>query len=60
MGGTYNTYLETKILNTVLVGKAERRRQIGKFRRRWEENFKVGLEKRRCGTCTWLFWLRIK
>ena len=52
MGGTYNTYLETKILNTVLVGKAERRRQIGKFRRRWEENFKVGLEKRRCGTCT--------
>jgi hypothetical protein len=35
-------YGEMKNINTALVGKAERRRQIGKFRRRWEENFKVG------------------
>ena len=52
MGGTCNTYGEMNNVNTVLVGKAERRRQVGKFRRRWEENFKVGHEERRCETWT--------
>jgi hypothetical protein len=52
MGGTCHTYGEMNNVNTVLVGKAERRRQIGKFRRRWEEDFKVGHEERRWGTWT--------
>ena len=54
MGGTCNTCGEMKDVNTILVGKAERRRQLGKFRRRWEErweeNFKVGHKEMRCGT----------
>ena len=52
MGGTCNMYGEMININTVLVGKAERRRQIEKFRRRWEEDFKDGLKERRCGTWT--------
>jgi hypothetical protein len=52
MGGTCNTYGEMKYVNTVLVGKAERRRQFGKFRRRWDEDFKMGHEEMRWGTWT--------
>jgi hypothetical protein len=29
----------------VLVGKPERKRQLGRIRRRWEDNIKMGLQK---------------
>ena len=33
----------------VLVGKPERKRQLGKYRRRWEDNIKMELQEVGCG-----------
>jgi hypothetical protein len=52
MGGACSKCGEMGNVNAVLVGKAERRRQLGKFRHRWEEDFKVDHEGMRCGTWT--------
>ena len=33
----------------VLVGKPERKRQLGKYRRKWEDNIKMELQEVGCG-----------
>jgi hypothetical protein len=42
-----------------LVGKPERRRPLGRPRRRWEDNIKMGLREVGWGTYTGSVWLRI-
>jgi len=37
-----------------LVGKSERRRQLGRPRRRWEDNIKMGLEEVGCRGMDWI------
>jgi hypothetical protein len=38
----------------VLVGKPEGKRQLGRPRRRWENNIKMGLQKVGCGGIDWI------
>jgi len=44
---------------TELVGKPERKKQLGKPRRRWEHNIKLDLQEVEWGTWTGLIWLKI-
>jgi hypothetical protein len=41
----------------VLVGKPERKRTLGRPRRRWEENSKINLKKSFGSEWTGLMWL---
>jgi len=50
---------ERRYVYRVLVGKRERKRQFGRPRRRWEDNIKMGIQKRDVGLCTGSIWLRI-
>jgi len=43
----------------VLVGKPEGKRQLGRPRRRWEDNIKMDHQKVGCGIWTEYSWLRI-
>ena len=43
----------------VLVGKPEARRPLGRPRRKWEDNIKVGLRDMGWGAWTGSIWLRI-
>jgi hypothetical protein len=43
-----------RVVNRVLVGKPERKRPLGRLRRRWEENIKMGLEKVGGGCGDWM------
>jgi len=43
----------------VLAGKPERKRQLGRSRRRWEDNIKMDLQEVGWGVRTSLIWLRI-
>ena len=43
----------------VLVGKTEGNRPLGRPRRRWEDNIKMGLQEVECGVWTGSIWLRI-
>jgi len=45
---------ERKGVYTVLVGKCEGKRPLGKPRRRWEENIKLELQKVGCGVMDWI------
>jgi len=38
----------------VLVGKPEGKRQLGRPRRRWEDNIKMGLQEVGCGGMDWV------
>ena len=38
----------------VLVGKSERKRLLGRPRRRWEVNIKMGLREVRCERLEWI------
>jgi hypothetical protein len=40
---------ERKGVYRVLVGKPERKRPIGRPRRRWEDNIKMNLQEMGCG-----------
>jgi hypothetical protein len=44
----------------VLVGKPEGKRQMGRPRRRWEDNIKADLQEVGCGLLTGLSLLRIE
>ena len=48
MGGTCGSYGESRGLYRVLVGKPEGKRPLGRFRRRWEDNFKIDLQEMGC------------
>ena len=38
----------------VLVGKSERRRPMGRPRRRWVDNFRMDLQEVGCGYMNWI------
>jgi hypothetical protein len=38
----------------VLVGKTERKRPLGRYRCRWEDNIKIVIQEVGCGACTQL------
>jgi len=38
----------------VLVGKPERKRPLGRPRRRWEDNIKVDIQEMECGGMDWI------
>jgi hypothetical protein len=40
---------ETEEVHTVLVGRPERKRSLGKPKRRWEDNIKMALKEVRWG-----------
>ena len=45
---------------TVLMGKHEGKRPLGRPRRRWEDNIKMDLQEVRCGVWTGSSWFRIE
>jgi len=45
---------ERKGVYTVLVGKPERKRPLGRPRRRWEDNIKMDLQEVGCGGMDWI------
>jgi hypothetical protein len=45
---------ERRIVYRVLVGKPGRKSPLGKFRRRWEYNIKMGLQEVVCGVINWI------
>ena len=45
---------ERRGVYSVLVRKTEGKRQIGRLRRRWEDNIKIELLKVGCGSMDWI------
>jgi len=54
MGGAYSTNGERRGVNRVLVGKPERKRPLGRPRRRWEDNVKMDIKEVACGGMDWI------
>ena len=50
---------ERRVAYRILVGKPERKKPLGRPRRRWENNIKIDLQEVEYGTRTGLSWLRI-
>ena len=50
---------ESRNVYSVLVGKPEGKRPLGRLRRRWEGNIKMYLQEVGCGVWTGSSWLRI-
>ena len=51
---------ERRGVYSVLVGKTEGKRPLGRLRRRWEDNIKMDLQEERCeGVWTGSTWHRI-
>jgi hypothetical protein len=45
---------ERRGLHRVLVGKPERKRLLGRPKRRWEDNSKLDLQEVGCGSMDWI------
>ena len=45
---------EGSVVYSVLVGKPEGKRPLGRPRRRWENNIRMDLEIVRCGDMDWI------
>jgi len=45
---------EMKVVYRGLVGKRERKRPLGRRRRRWEDNIKMDLQEVECGGMDWI------
>ena len=45
---------ESRVLYRVLVGKHEGKKPLGRPRRRWEDNIKMGLQELGCGGMDWI------
>jgi len=45
VGGACGAYGEGRVVHSVLVGKPEGKRPLGRPRRRWEDNTKMGLQE---------------
>ena len=54
MGGERSADGEEKGVYSVLVGKYEGKRPLGRPRRRWEDNIKMNLQKVKCGGMGWI------
>jgi len=50
---------EGRGVHSFLVGKPERKRPLGRLRRRWEDNIKMALRKWEVGVWTGSSWFRI-
>jgi len=57
--GACNTYEESRDVYTVLMGKSEGKRPLGRPRLRWEDNIKTDLQEVCLGAWTGSIWLRI-
>jgi len=54
MGGACGAYGGGESLHRVLVGKPERRRPLGRPRRKWVDNIKMDLQVVGCGGIDWI------
>jgi hypothetical protein len=45
---------ERRVVYRVLIGKSEERRQLVRFRFRWDDNFKMDLQEVGCGSMGWI------
>jgi hypothetical protein len=54
MGGACSTYWERRVVYRFLVGKPERKRPLGRPRRRWEYSNKMDLQELGCGGMDWM------
>jgi hypothetical protein len=54
MGGTCSTNGENRNTYTILVGKLEGKRPLGRPRHRWEENIKMDLREIGRGGINWI------
>jgi hypothetical protein len=45
---------EGRVVYTVLVGKPEGKRPVGRPRRRWEDNIRMNLQEVGCGGMDWI------
>jgi hypothetical protein len=53
MGGACSSD-EGRGVYRVLVGKPEGKRPLGRSRRRWDDNIKMGLQEVGCGSMDWI------
>jgi hypothetical protein len=51
--------LEVRYANTILVGKPEGKRALGRLRRRWEDNIKIDLGETGFWGVVGFIWIRI-
>jgi len=54
MGATCSTVGERKGICSVLVGKSEGKRPLGRPKPRWEDNIKMDLQEVGCGGMDWI------
>jgi len=54
MGWACRSMWETRGVYGVLVGRPERKRPLGRPRRRWEDNIKMDLQEVGCGGMDWI------
>jgi len=54
MAGVVARMGERRGVYRVLVGKLQGKRPLGRPRRRWEDNIKVGLQEVGCGGMDWI------
>jgi hypothetical protein len=54
MGGTCSTDGDERDVYSVLVGKPEGKRPLGRTRRRWEVNIRMDLQDVGCGVMDWI------
>ena len=54
MGRACSAYGDRKGVFRVLVGKSEGKSPLGRPRRRWEDNIKMGFREVRCGCREWI------
>jgi len=59
MGGHVASMGDRRGVYRVLVGTPERKRPLGRLRRRWEDNIKMDLQEVGCEVWTGSSWLRI-
>jgi hypothetical protein len=54
MGGACSTYGEKRGVYRVLVGKPEGKKPLGRPRRSWENDIKMGVQEVGCGGMDWI------
>jgi len=54
MGGAFSRYGERRCVYRVLVGKPERKRPLGRPKRRWEDNIKIDVQDVGCEGMDWI------
>jgi hypothetical protein len=55
MGGACSTYGERKSLYSVLVGRPEGKRPLGRPKRRWKDNIRMDPLQVVCGAMDWIY-----